>query len=618
MTECSVCGNQIPEGEYCGACGAHLPTSSAHRAGAFAADPGQHVLHPNVVSTLFPHLPHRQSTHFRLGLLGLGIILVALGVLRLTGPEIAVAAASVPVLYVLYLYEVEIYEEQPLLVIALTFGLGLVLGAPWAILTGPIVTHALLAHLTNNTTTASLLAVGVVIPLGAQVLMLAGALVLYRLGRYREPLDGFTFGAAGALGFALATTLVNLAPELQRGLVGGAPATTNALVVLARGLLVPFLDASTTGLLAGALWLRRVPTRRLPFSWLASLPAAIAVAAIVRIILGISAITVLRTGVVVLSYLITAAALLLWVRLALHRLLLAHREDVVIGPAQVCCNCHHVVPRMRFCPHCGIATAATPRTGRRLPPIETPVLEEGAGGGMYRTASRDEIESLAPGPGRPRRWSAAAGAMLAGALALAAVAVLLTPSRRAACGIVCAPPPPPCLTSCPRATAAPPLRTDQTYTSGAYGYSVDYTQFSPSHTDNSSVGWDLSSNTGQYSVEVTAAPANGSGPQKIIGDLIGNNFPDYSLLYDIPGAEVGYTPGAGSVYDDEVTPLLGQASDTRLAVLVAVKNGLAIAVIGSGDAANGAGSFPDPSGLPISGFVDSLTDATRWPGQPPR
>jgi hypothetical protein len=104
----------------------------------------------------------------------------------------------------------------------------------------------------------------------------------------------------------------------------------------------------------------------------------------------------------------------------------------------------------------------------------------------------------------------------------------------------------------------------------------------------------------------------------IVRDLIDNNFPDYSPLYDIPGAEVGYVPGAGSVYDDEVTPFFGQASDTRLAVLVAVSNDLAIAVIGTGDAANGAGSSPDPSGLPISGFVDSLTDATRWPGEPPR
>jgi hypothetical protein len=53
-------------------------------------------------------------------------------------------------------------------------------------------------------------------------------------------------------------------------------------------------------------------------------------------------------------------------------------------------------------------------------------------------------------------------------------------------------------------------------------------------------------------------------------------------------------------------------------VLAAVKNGLAIAVVAVGDAAQSQSGHPDPSRLPVSGFVDSLTNATRWPGDPPR
>jgi hypothetical protein len=170
--------------------------------------------------------------------------------------------------------------------------------------------------------------------------------------------------------------------------------------------------------------------------------------------------------------------------------------------------------------------------------------------------------------------------------------------------------------TCRHASAAPPLRAHHSYTSSAYGYTVDYPQFAPSHQDASSVGWDLSTGTGQYSVDVIAADANGQTAQQIVGDVINNNFPDYNLVYAVPGAEVGYVPGAGAVYDNEVTPFLGTASDSRLVVLAAVKNGLAIAVVGTGDAVNDQSS-PDPSGLPISSFIDNLASGTRWPGASP-
>ena len=164
---------------------------------------------------------------------------------------------------------------------------------------------------------------------------------------------------------------------------------------------------------------------------------------------------------------------------------------------------------------------------------------------------------------------------------------------------------------------APPLQASQSYTSSTYHYSVEYSGVQPSHKDSSSVEWDLSTDAGQYLVVVTAARANGRTPQKIVGNVVNNNFPDYSHLYDVPGAEVGYASGAGSVYDNQATPLFGSASDSRLVVLAGVKKGLAIAVIGSGDAAQDKSNHPDPSGLPVSSLVDSLTNATRWPGDPP-
>jgi hypothetical protein len=246
---------------------------------------------------------------------------------------------------------------------SLTAGLGLLLGIPWALISGPIVTRALLHTMSFGFSLQGVLVAGVLLPLIAQALMLIGPVVLYVRGRHREALDGFAFGAASALGFSLATALVELAPELHRGLIGGAPPVTSMLATLGRGLLIPYFNAGATALIAGALYLHRLPRRTLPLSWLASIPATILLAVVVRIVLGTIDISVLRLGSVVAVYLVIAAVVLIWMRLALHTMLLVQTDDAAVGPVLPCLQCGQAVPRMAFCPHCGIATRATPKTG---------------------------------------------------------------------------------------------------------------------------------------------------------------------------------------------------------------------------------------------------------------
>jgi RsiW-degrading membrane proteinase PrsW (M82 family)/RNA polymerase subunit RPABC4/transcription elongation factor Spt4 len=367
LVSCHSCEREVPAGEYCGACGSHLSDtapSGADRRHAFAADPGEQVLHLSVISTLLPHLPHRQSAPFRLALVGATVLLVALGLLQVTGPAIAAAAVVVPLLYLLYLYVVEVYEDEPIFVIGGTFVVGAVLGLPWAILTGPLVTQVVIDAGAVGPPAGDLLMAGLLLPLIGQVVMLAGALLLYFTRSYDEALDGFAFGAAGALGFTFTTTLVYLVPELQQGLFSTVPPLTGALRIVQSGLLVPLISASTTGLIAGALWLRRGSVRaHAAQSWTTSLWASIGVAAAAQVGLALVNILVSGSTVAVLIYGLVAGGLLIWVRVALHHMLLSEAVLVKIGPDSVCSNCHRVVPRMAFCPHCGIATRATPKSG---------------------------------------------------------------------------------------------------------------------------------------------------------------------------------------------------------------------------------------------------------------
>ena len=362
--DCPVCGQPVPVGNFCGACGAQMTPGSQTRERSYAAHPGQHVLAPAVVSTLFPHLPARNTVPFRIALLaGVGLLIV-LGATGFTGPSIAAAALFLPLLYLVYLYEVDVYGDESPLAIGLLFGLGIFVGWAWAWLTSGAVTQTVVQGSTMGLSPNDVIRVGVVIPLVAQALMFAVSLGVYWRRQYDEVLDGFASGVSAALGFTLAVTIYNLWPELSHGMFSSAPTLDRTLIVVGRGILVPFISASATGLLAGTLWLRRNQTRSsLANGWTTSLAVLVPLIALLWVVLGLVNLLILSIPVVVAVYAVAAICLLLLVRVALHHMLLAEAVKVRIGPDTVCFHCHSLVPRMAFCEQCGVATRATPKHG---------------------------------------------------------------------------------------------------------------------------------------------------------------------------------------------------------------------------------------------------------------
>ena len=120
LVSCPHCESTVPAGEFCGHCGAHLRTADVDRRHAFAAVPTEPVLHFNLITTLFPHLPHRRGGPFRWALIAGGLFVVILAALHLFAPATAAAAFLLPVLYLLYLYEVEVYADEPWLLVGAT------------------------------------------------------------------------------------------------------------------------------------------------------------------------------------------------------------------------------------------------------------------------------------------------------------------------------------------------------------------------------------------------------------------------------------------------------------------------------------------------------------------
>lgn len=359
---CPHCGSLVPAGDYCGHCGAHLASGSTSRRHAFAAVPSEHVAHVSIITTLFPHLPHRNGGPFRLAMIGGGALVLMLAGLHLFAPATVAAVCVLPVLYLMYLYEVEVYESEPWLVIGATMVAGLLLGWLFGIVAGGALADL---QITSDSQTAFVLA-AVGIPIVAQTLMLAGPLSLFLFRRrFREPLDGLTFGAASALGFTLASSLTAFWPLITGPLVSPGSPIDWAVRLTRAGLLLSLVNASTTALVAAALWLHRFDRRRKDRPWHSNLLAAIAVAYAVQIALGAIGFLVpdLLTEVGILA--VITAGLLLYVRFAIHQALLVEGAEHEIGPDSTCAECHRIVPTMAFCPSCGAARSATPKGRRR-------------------------------------------------------------------------------------------------------------------------------------------------------------------------------------------------------------------------------------------------------------
>ena len=374
--ECAFCHVIVPDSGYCGACGAHLVHPGFHgsqRLHSYAAFPDEPVIHLSQVSTLFPNLSHRAKAPFRAAL---GVIVALLVVFSLAGtaaPLMAVCALGVPLLFILYLWEVDPYESSFLVPTEIAVIIGAGLGTGWALIAGPYVDRALLPSPGASLTDAGALGAAILVPVVAQLLMCVPLVVVRLVQRGRmESLDGFAAGSTGALGFTLASTITFLVPWLGSGQLLNQSITTSLSQAVARGLAWPLVSTMVTGLV-GAAWcvrLRSGPTSARG-RWLSSPFLAFGAALLVQVGLGFVFIAGLPEAVLIIINLLTIAVAILLVRVVLHHVLLHEAQTARIGPPRVCPQCSHLVPTMPFCANCGISNRALARRVRVLSAQDT-------------------------------------------------------------------------------------------------------------------------------------------------------------------------------------------------------------------------------------------------------
>ena len=371
--ECRICQVEVPAGEYCGLCGCHLTPRKGEgpdwlRIRDFGAAPGEHLLQPSLASSLFPHLPPRSRTVFRVGLAVVFVALVAFALLRMPGALVTVEALGFPFLFVLYLVESDGFRDIPTPMWVLTAALGVGLGVGWVLLTGMMVARSYGIELGAGVDGTRMLSTGIGIPLGGVILMLMPA-VIVRLLRppTRESLDGFMVGALGALSFTAAATLARLAPQFVTGVVSKRPMDSLLVEAGIRGVAVPLTAAAAGGLIGAALWFTRPPSKEKQHPGVVrALLVFFAVAVLVVYVgLGLVDVSHFPQVLMLVLYLAVAAVALFLLRVGLQLALLHEAHDEIQSDEPLLCpHCGHVVPDMAFCPACGVATRASSRSSR--------------------------------------------------------------------------------------------------------------------------------------------------------------------------------------------------------------------------------------------------------------
>jgi len=233
----------------------------------------------------------------------------------------------------------------------------------------------------------------------------------------------------------------------------------------------------------------------------------------------------------------------------------------------------------------------------------------------YVSAMHDEMLQAMPHKTRRHHpWLMALAILILAVIGLAILGAAQTPINTKCTGLSCTVPG-------PRAHAlAPPTR----YTSSAYGFSLDYStsNVTPSDMNDHSISWDAQLNDGsEVTWTFSGTNPNGRDAHQIVDDTQSSNFVDATPAYTIPGADVGYTPGYGNVYDLSVAPNGGASVHDRLIIIAAIKGNVAVVFVGLGPFRKTdpqTDDHPNPAETPLInlGDVDLSLKSVIWPGDP--
>ncbi len=228
--------------------------AGGERKQSFALQPGEPVASFNVVSSLMPLASGSAPQTYRWAL-GIGILIpVVAGALGFLAFAFVAAALVVPAVYVVYMYDVNQWEDQPVGVVLGAIGAAAALAVGFTFLWHAGILGNDLAPVDFDGTESgirwtSFLVLVLLVPIVGELLKQVGPILLARLPAFDDMIDGLTFGVAAGAAFAAAETIVvNRGLFSTFGQVDSPDAGFWVSLILSAAVVKPIVYGAATGL----------------------------------------------------------------------------------------------------------------------------------------------------------------------------------------------------------------------------------------------------------------------------------------------------------------------------------------------------------------------------------
>ncbi len=253
--ECPRCQAGLPEvAHFCHRCGQDQRSSDTGRKTSFALKPDEPVASFALISSIMPRGAATQPQTYRLALeIALALVAVT-AVLGAVPVAVALAAFAVPVVYVVYLYDVNLWEDEPVVVTGAAFLLTFVLGGVWTVAwlqlrpTAFLVDGGLADRAPSGPTLLGVLVTCLLAPLVGEAIRQLGPLFLASRAKFDDLMDGLTFGVISGVAYATVETLVKHWPLVTGGMGSSADAGTMLSLLVLEGFVKPLVLGTATGI----------------------------------------------------------------------------------------------------------------------------------------------------------------------------------------------------------------------------------------------------------------------------------------------------------------------------------------------------------------------------------
>ncbi len=250
---CSRCQSPVPEvAHFCHHCGQDLVSGDERGRRRFAVQPDEPVASFALISSIMPREAGRHPQTYRTAFTITLVVALVAAIFGALPIAVLIAAFAIPIVYITYLYDVNLWEDAPLAVTGLAFGLtGLVAALFTALWTGLLPLTTTLrgpnGDLLGGPQWGTFLILAILVPVVGEAIRQVGPVLLASRPAFDDLMDGVTFGVVSGVAYACFDTLVRHWALLTGGLVAPQPAQFASLVFL-EGFVKPLVMGTATGL----------------------------------------------------------------------------------------------------------------------------------------------------------------------------------------------------------------------------------------------------------------------------------------------------------------------------------------------------------------------------------